>query len=66
MMTDGVLDSKEKAIKKEDWVKEALGRMDTTNPQEMADQLLKMAVENSRNCINDDMTVLVAKVWKKI
>ncbi|MBZ4646224.1 MAG: spoIIE [Clostridia bacterium] len=66
MMTDGVLDSKEKAIKKEDWVKEALGRMDTTNPQEMADQLLKMAVENSGNCINDDMTVLVAKVWKKI
>ncbi|NLY42532.1 MAG: stage II sporulation protein E [Clostridiaceae bacterium] len=66
MMTDGVLDSREDSIKKEEWVKEALSNMNTANPQVMADQLLKMAIENYGNRVKDDMTVMVAKVWKKV
>lgn len=66
MMSDGVLDSREDAIKKETWVKDALDHITTTNPQTMADRLLQIAIENCGSRINDDMTVLVAKVWKKI
>ncbi|MDK2934737.1 MAG: stage sporulation protein [Clostridiales bacterium] len=66
MMSDGVLDSKADAVKKEEWVKDVLSGMNTKNPQEIADTILGKAIENSGNHIADDMTVLVAKVWKKI
>jgi len=66
MMSDGVLDSKEDAIKKEEWVKEVLSEIDTTNPQEIADYLLKTAINHSNHYVSDDMTVLVAKIWKKV
>lgn len=35
------------------------------NPQDMADQILARAMEYSDNEAIDDMTVLVAGVWKK-
>jgi len=66
MMTDGVLDSKGEEIKKEEWVREVLRETDTINPQEMADRILQTAIQNAGNYIGDDMTVLVAKIWKKI
>jgi stage II sporulation protein E len=65
MMSDGVLDSKEEDVSKETWVKDALLNIESTNPQEIADGIMNIAVENRGNKIDDDMTVLVAKVWKK-
>ena len=65
MMTDGVLDSRSDMLQKEQWVKEELMAQKTTNPQEIADALLQKAVVHYDNDDDDDMTVLVAKVWEK-
>ena len=66
MMTDGVLDSNRKIVRKEVWVRKVLEEIETTNPQEIADRLLKKALENYGHTVKDDMTILVAKVWKKV
>jgi len=34
------------------------------NPQDLADYLLEQAKINSQGKIKDDMTVLVARVWR--
>ncbi len=65
MMSDGVLDANKQVIKKEVWLKDVLHEINSSNPQEIADQVLKTVLENSHS-VEDDMTVLVAKVWKKV
>ena len=65
MMTDGLLDSKPYTVSEEVWVKQVLSKIKTTNSQQIADYLIKTGVKNYNNKILDDMTVLVAKVWKK-
>ncbi len=65
MMSDGVLDANKQVIKKEAWLKDVLCDISSSNPQEIADQVLKIVLDNSGS-VEDDMTVLVAKVWKKV
>ncbi|MDK2787395.1 MAG: stage sporulation protein [Epulopiscium sp.] len=65
MVTDGVLDSKKDIIEKEKWFSEILKGIDTNQPEYIADYLLNIAKENSDHEIEDDMTILVAKVWEK-
>ncbi|NLK97585.1 stage II sporulation protein E [Defluviitalea saccharophila] len=65
MVTDGVLDSKKDIIEKEKWFSEVLKGLDITQPEYIAEYLLNIAKENSEKEIEDDMTVLVAKVWEK-
>jgi stage II sporulation protein E len=66
MVTDGVIDS----FKAEDGGEKALvsyiDEMKTSNPQGIADAILSKAHSNCGNRAIDDMTVLVAKVWKKV
>ncbi|NMA85186.1 MAG: stage II sporulation protein E [Epulopiscium sp.] len=64
MVTDGVLDSKEGLIDKEVWIEEVLQNFKGSQPQVLADEILRQAKENSQGAIKDDMTVLVARVWK--
>ena len=64
MVTDGVVDASDKADK-EDWIAGALSECQYANPQDIADYLLFEAQRLSDGEINDDMTVLAARVWEK-
>ncbi|NLX75888.1 MAG: SpoIIE family protein phosphatase [Clostridiaceae bacterium] len=63
MMTDGVYEKLNEGMDGK-ILDKVTGSKSTLNPQEMADNLLKEACGNTWD-IDDDMTVLVAKIWKK-
>ena len=65
MVTDGVLDSNREVIEKEQWLKGILENIEGSQPQYIADYILNIAKENTNNEIQDDMTVLVARIWEK-
>ncbi|TJY38555.1 stage II sporulation protein E [Cohnella pontilimi] len=63
MMTDGVLDAPGHAMNKEMWMKRVLQEIETDDPQELADELLSIALrQNPTGGIRDDMTVVVTRV----
>lgn len=66
MVSDGVADviadSTRRGSERENWVANFLRRIDSGHPQEIADKILKQAMELSGSRLRDDMTVLVAKV----
>lgn len=64
MMSDGVLESNEEVNNKEKWMIEIIEKIDSLNPQTIANMILKEAKNASKDAIKDDMTVLVTKVWK--
>ena len=64
MVTDGVLDCIQGDNKQQE-VEHIIMSIKSRNPQDMADQILARAMEYSDNQAIDDMTVLVAGVWKK-
>ena len=66
MCSDGVIESNDEYIKKEVWVKYLLEDMQTDDAQKIADILLKEAIDNDYGTQKDDMTVIVAKISKKI
>ncbi len=63
MVSDGVLDALP-GEEKEQVMKEYLEGTTKKNPQDMAEEILKFASSFSDNT-RDDMTVLVAGIWKK-
>lgn len=64
LLSDGVLDT---ALEndQEAYFRNIIGALQTNNPKEMADAILKQAMENNHGEIVDDMTVLVTGVWIK-
>ena len=62
MMTDGVLEACP-GLEKERSLKEYLESMPMKTPQDMAERILRFACQNGG--MNDDMTVLVAGIWKR-
>lgn len=64
MVTDGVCDSADNS--KDDWIEKFLSNCKSKEPQTIADLLLNAAKENYQGEPNDDMTVLTAKIRKKI
>lgn len=64
-MSDGILDADKNFIDKTDWIVELLTSLDSRNPQSIADEVLDKALEKRGNKVEDDMTVLVTKIWKK-
>lgn len=62
MMTDGVLDSSDHAINKEQWMKRVLQELDADDPQEIADALLEVALRQCPGRVQDDMTVVVTRI----
>lgn len=65
MVTDGILDSEDEEIDKEKWVEDSLHKLDSRNPQDMADYILESAREKTGGRLKDDMTVLVMRIWEK-
>lgn len=63
MVTDGVIDAFSETQNGEEILKKFILETKTTNPQEMAEKILKKAKE--QNSIRDDMTVLVGSIWEK-
>lgn len=62
MLSDGVLDALSEGIGEEAFP-EMIGRMEYSNPNEIANQILAYAIGQSRGRIRDDMTVLVTGIW---
>ncbi|WP_053955561.1 stage II sporulation protein E [Inediibacterium massiliense] len=62
MMSDGVADADKNM--EDGWVVEAIKGINSKNPEKIADKLLDMAIQKYGNKIEDDMTVMVSKIWK--
>ncbi|MFS0673875.1 stage II sporulation protein E [Ornithinibacillus sp. 179-J 7C1 HS] len=66
MMSDGIFDGPKHVENTDVWLKRKIREMETDNPQEIADLLLEEVIRTRSGEIEDDMTVLVAKVQKNI
>src|SRR5699024_5687153 len=62
MMSDGIFEGPKHIVNKDVWIKRKIHEMKTDHPQEIADLLLEEAVRARSGAIEDDMTVLVAKI----
>ena len=62
MLSDGVLDALSQGIG-EEVLPEIIGKMDYSNPNEIANQILTYCLAQSKGQVRDDMTVLVMGVW---
>lgn len=62
MLSDGILDALSRGIG-EEVLPEIIGKMDYSNPSEIANQILTYCLRQSKGQIRDDMTVLVIGVW---
>jgi len=60
MMTDGVIDCID-GEDKEDIIQGIIKGIDTSNPQEMAEKLMKQVLNKGKP--GDDMTILVSRIW---
>lgn len=65
MITDGIIDSNEVMVQKEQWVEKVLKDFKSNIPQDIADYILQEAKNNSGGYIQDDMTVLVSRFWER-
>lgn len=63
MMTDGVLDALSDGCY-EEMMQQAIAELEEVNPGEFAEKLLQMALRCCGGHIRDDMTILVAGVWR--
>lgn len=64
MMTDGIYDAPGHAVNKELWMKRIVLEIEADSPQEFADLLLERIVRYQQGDIQDDMTVVVARIEK--
>jgi stage II sporulation protein E len=64
MMTDGVYDAFKEDDKKEKSIYSLIKSIKSINPQQIADLILSKAFDNYGKMPEDDMMVMVAKVWK--
>ncbi len=60
MMTDGVADSIEND-KRDKVLKEIIASVDTNNPQDAAEKIMKEVLKRGKQ--KDDMTIIVSKIW---
>jgi len=66
MMSDGVFDGPKDVVNPDVWFKRTIFNFKTEDPQEMADLILEEVIRTQSGIINDDMTILVAKVMKNM
>ncbi len=64
MLSDGILDALSQGIG-EEVLPEIIGRIEYTNPNEIANQILAYCLKQSNGQVRDDMTVLVVGMWEK-
>ena len=61
LLTDGIIDSFESAQELSDFI----NNVRTTNPQVLADEILNQALILNKSAPNDDLTVLIGRVFTK-
>lgn len=66
MVTDGIIDSFKNDEQEEQSLSKYIEEIENSNPQALADSILNKAYSNCGDKAIDDMTVLVAKVWKRV
>lgn len=64
MTSDGVFEGPKHIENPDIWLKRKIKELETNDPQEIADLLLEEVVRTTAGVIEDDMTVLVAKITK--
>ncbi len=64
MCSDGIIDSNSEYLNKELWIKYLLEDIQTEDVQKIADLIISEAIDNDYGKEKDDMTVIVAKVYK--
>lgn len=64
MVTDGMLQAENDLLGKEDTFKHFILEADTNNPKYMAEYLIKKSRDLLGNAENDDMTIIVARIWQ--
>ncbi|SDK60632.1 stage II sporulation protein E [Sediminibacillus albus] len=62
MMSDGIFEGPKHIENVDMWLKRKIAEMETDDPQEIADLILEEVVRNRAGEIEDDMTVLVARI----
>lgn len=65
MVTDGVADIIEKDGGGEVWLEKAFGEFKSNNPQDIAEYILIQVKKTMNGVVNDDMTVMAARIWGK-
>lgn len=63
MISDGILDAGKNNDLGENWLIDFLQKIDTTNPKEIANIILDKALQIQNGIVEDDMTVLVTKIF---
>lgn len=63
MLSDGILDALSQGIG-EEMLPEIIGRIEYTNPNEIANHILAYCLRQSNGQVRDDMTVLVLGIWE--
>lgn len=66
MMSDGIFEGPKHVENTDIWLKRKIRDMRTNDPQEIADLILEEVVRTRSGEIEDDMTVVVAKIKKNI
>ncbi|RYL88194.1 stage II sporulation protein E [Sporolactobacillus sp. THM7-4] len=62
MMSDGIFDAPKQVENKEAWMKRKIKELQTDDPQAVADLLLEEVIRMGGGRIEDDMTVIVARI----
>lgn len=66
MCTDGIIDSNKEYKNKELWVKNILENIETKDAQKIADIIIKESIDNNYGKAQDDMSIIVVKLKKKM
>lgn len=62
MMSDGIYDGPKEIMNNDIWLQRKIAQLKTANPQTIADLLLEEVIRTEHGAIQDDMTVVVAKI----
>ncbi|MBU9710472.1 stage II sporulation protein E [Evansella tamaricis] len=62
MMSDGIYEAPPMVENNDIWMKRIIKELETDDPQEVADLLMERVIRETGNEINDDMTVIVARL----
>ena len=66
MCTDGVIDSNKEYVNKQLWLRYLLEDIEVNDAQKIADIIIAEAIDNDYGKQKDDMSVIVAKITKKL
>ncbi|MFC3882080.1 stage II sporulation protein E [Bacillus songklensis] len=66
MMTDGIFEGPKHVENHDMWMKRKISELQTSDPQEVADLIMEEVIRTRSGMIEDDMTVVVAKIQHNI